>query len=117
MCTTTDGIERRAFIVTWLVGVCDELRTNSRNFLPFRKPSLANHLFEPLFPTNEIIDLYIQPLTSFSENEQPPDATEWVPVEPDLEKITSIAVDHLSWSDPAELSQTFYNNLWEALNH
>lgn len=30
-CMALDGIERRAFISTWLVGVCNELQTNSRN--------------------------------------------------------------------------------------
>lgn len=114
-CNALDGLERRHFISNWLVGLCEELRTNSLKFLPFRNPGLAESLSEAQFPNNEVINLYIRPLTSFSPSEDTPNTTKWTSQEPDIEKITSMAVEHLGWRHAKEISQTFHNNLWEGV--
>lgn len=114
-CNAFHGFERRHFIANWLIDIGKELRTNSLKFLPHRSPRLADSLCEALFPQNEVIDWYIRPLTSFSSSENMPNTATWISQEPDIEKITSMAVEHLGWRSTKEISQTFHNNLWEGV--
>ncbi|KAF5312047.1 hypothetical protein D9619_002515 [Psilocybe cf. subviscida] len=113
-CHNLDGNSRRHFIVTWLKEMCNELRTNSRGHLEQRNYVTANYLCEGTFPSNEIIDLYAHPITSFSPGQGGVNSAGWTPSEPDIPSIARTAFEHLgsNFRKHEEIVKRFHSNVW-----
>lgn len=115
-CLRFDGIARRSFINRWLTGVREELQSNSQGLLRSREPILARNICEGLIPNNEIINLYLFPVTSFSPGYMTLPRDTWsVIIEPDIGRLAQAAAQHLSWSEPASIIKNFHGNVWEGI--
>lgn len=114
-CVTYQGDIRRRFIASWLDGVCKELRDNTLGILGHRHPTLAHYLCESVFPSNEIIDLYLFPCTSYSTSAQGPNSSAWIFGEgPKIDRLAAAAINCLEFKNTAELCRMFYCNIWRA---
>ena len=117
----------------WLQNVSDELRSNTKGFLPSRKASLANTL---AFLLNDEMDdleymimalyMYLCPRISWSPhasarnlNQVPVTvasaAARWSRKEPDLPAISKFCSNNLGWTDALELVKVLRSNLWEGI--
>jgi holliday junction resolvase YEN1 len=110
----------------WLQNVSDELRTNTKGFLPSCKASLANTLAS--FLNDETDDseymimalyMYLWPQTSWSHARDPNQvagaAARWSRKEPDLPAISKFCSNNLGWTDALELVKVLRSNLWEGI--
>ncbi|KAF8214444.1 PIN domain-like protein [Mycena galopus ATCC 62051] len=92
-----------------------ELRSNSGGFLDKRYGKLADYLPDS-FPDPRVLDLYINPLTSWSYrfHGNIPDTAPWIPRDPAMEEISAFSRKHFHWNDD-ELKKRFSNLLWPGL--
>jgi len=107
------------FLITWARDILDEMSTNSKGFLPFAQPALANLIEAANFPDRNVLDLYISPLTSFTKTESfspVPEMNAWVPREPNLKAIaTCCSQVTRTWNNRTVLAEKFHNTLWEGV--
>ncbi|KAG6819757.1 hypothetical protein H0H93_008969 [Arthromyces matolae] len=100
----TNSEDFSQFLVNWRTDMQTELQTNLRGFLPNRSPSVAGRI-DASFPNLEIIESYVAPLTSWSnqyDNEGwggPPDTSGWVHLDPDLKSIATFCGQRFGWSN------------------
>ncbi|KAJ6483023.1 PIN domain-like protein [Mycena vulgaris] len=111
--TSYSGLLREQHLATWRNAVQAELRTNSSGFLASRHPKLADDIPDN-FPDMRVVDLYINPLTSWSPHfvGHAPDVTLWIPREPVIHEISKFCVERLHWRTPAILKKRFASVLW-----
>lgn len=115
-CTMYTSIDRRQFIASWLDGVCNELRNNALGILGGSHPTLASHLCENIFPSNEIIDLFLFPCTSYHISTQGPNCAAWIFGEgPRIDLLAAAAINYMEFKNSAELSRTFFYHIWRAV--
>lgn len=105
------------FLQGWLHEVCQELRTNSHNFVGRRCIALASR-FTAGFPKYDILQKYSQPITSWSQGPVTQHisrfSTLWKPLEPSIRQITTFCVNHFGWQSN-HVIQRFEANLWEGV--
>jgi hypothetical protein len=114
----------------WLQNVSDELRANTKGFLPSCKASLANTLAYLLNGETDdseymimALYMYLCPQTSWSwPHAQDPNqvpvvgtAARWSRKEPDLPAISKFCSNNLGWTDAFELVKVLQSNLWEGI--
>ena len=102
--TLLDGINRNkstidvsAFLVVWRESLIHELQTNQSGSLHKRLPVLAASV-PPDFPDLEIINLYLNPVTS--EHERHKGAVAIIAEQgPDLVRLAQFVEEHFVWGD------------------
>ncbi|KAK7006106.1 flap endonuclease GEN 1 [Favolaschia claudopus] len=106
------GDQRSQELALWRDRLRAELRTNSSNLLQRKQPRLAASIMDT-FPSSRVIDLYINPYTSWSFNfiGRAPQGEDWVPREPDIRALVAFAKDRLNWSGE-ELVKRFPTVVW-----
>ncbi|KAJ7629828.1 PIN domain-like protein, partial [Mycena rosella] len=107
------GVLRDQHLAAWRNGIRTELQTNSSGFLTRCHPKLAEDIPNS-FPDMCVVDLYINPLTSWSPQflGNPPDVLLWVPREPVIHEISTFCREHLGWNTPDVLNKRFVSVLW-----
>ncbi|KAK7013859.1 PIN domain-like protein [Favolaschia claudopus] len=106
------GDRRSRELALWRDRLRVELETNSSKLLHERQPMLAALIMDT-FPSSRVIDLYINPYTSWSFNYigSPPQIENWVPREPDIRALAAFAKDRLNWTQE-ELEKRFPTVIW-----
>ena len=108
----------------WLQKVSDELRTNTKGFLPSCKASIANTLASFLNDETDeymimALYMYLCPQTSWLHARDPNQvasvAAQWSRKEPDLPAISKFCSNNLGWTDALELAKVLQSNLWEGI--
>ncbi|KAF8173441.1 PIN domain-like protein [Pholiota molesta] len=108
------GVEFERFLIQWRCAIRVELQTNVRGFLSRRQPKLAASISDN-FPDPRILDLYVNPVTSWSPGHIPPDPSQWQSRQPSIPEITRFCVWHFHWRDHQTIQQRFKANLWEGV--
>lgn len=113
---SSPGPHLESSLAAWRAQLCAELSTNSRGFLQGRNRSLAAS-FPESFPEHSVIQLYTNPLTSWSSgmDGSVPDHSVWRPQAPTVHLITAFCVEQLGWGDYGYLLKKFRSVLWEAI--
>ncbi|KAF7324057.1 Flap endonuclease GEN 1 [Mycena kentingensis (nom. inval.)] len=101
------GDARKQRLDTWRKCINFELETNPSGRLDRAHPSVARQLTRS-FPQSSIIDLYLNPATSESADLPLP---LWIPVQPDLAKISRLATSLLGWKGSAK-DEKLHRVLW-----
>lgn len=99
--TTSDHAdELENTLAAWRTALKRELTTNSSGFLDKRHPKLADNINGD-FPNLDIIELYTNPLTSWSSSfaGAPPDPSLWIPREPVVHEVAAFCVAHFGWQE------------------
>ncbi|KAJ6478655.1 PIN domain-like protein, partial [Mycena vulgaris] len=111
--TSYAGPLRDQHLAIWRNTIRTELRTNSSGFLSKRHSKLADGIPDT-FPDLRVVDLSINPLTSWAPQffGSPPDVSLWVPREPAIHKISTFCREHLGWRAPSVLKKRFASVLW-----
>ncbi|EEB90191.1 hypothetical protein MPER_11636, partial [Moniliophthora perniciosa FA553] len=86
--------ELAAFLQDWRRSIRHELHSNSQGYMTNRNLGLAYRITES-FPDLQVLKLYIDPLTSWSPGQLPPDTSRWYPHLPRLWLVAQFAVEHL----------------------
>ncbi|KAJ6475584.1 hypothetical protein C8R45DRAFT_834497, partial [Mycena sanguinolenta] len=96
----------------WRDAVRKELQTNSRRLLRKPEPQLAEKILDT-FPSLEVANLYLKPLTSASsEYVGPmPNFASWMPREPDVFELSRFCSAILGWTGEGLLKK-FNSTLW-----
>ncbi|KAF8185813.1 PIN domain-like protein, partial [Mycena galopus ATCC 62051] len=102
-------------LAMWREELRTELRSNSGGFLDKRYAKLADNLPDN-FPDTRVLDLYIDPLTSWSFrfHGNIPDTASWIPRDPAIDEISAFSREHFRWNDD-ELKKRFSSLLWPGL--
>ncbi|KAJ7924776.1 hypothetical protein B0H13DRAFT_1601333, partial [Mycena leptocephala] len=99
--TTSDHAdELENILAAWRTALKRELTTNSSGFLNKRHPRLADNINGD-FPNLDIIELYTNPLTSWSSSfaGAPPDPSLWIPRKPVVHEVAAFCVVHFGWQE------------------
>ncbi|SNX83843.1 uncharacterized protein MEPE_02551 [Melanopsichium pennsylvanicum] len=94
------------FLTAWLEEVRDELRTNSRGYLPSRRPKLASSIVQSFLSTadsRKVLAYYVYPLTSEHNT-----AFQFVQVkctQPDLTRLAGLCQLYFNWTQAAILTK------------
>ncbi|KAF7371837.1 hypothetical protein MVEN_00040500 [Mycena venus] len=93
------GSELTQRLAIWRNSVRQELRSNSHGRLGRRQPSLAEKILDT-FPNLEVVDLYLNPLTSASPGQigPMPNVNSWMPREPDIFRLSNLCTALFGWS-------------------
>ncbi|KAJ7488583.1 PIN domain-like protein [Mycena galericulata] len=99
-------------LTQWRTELRKELRENTAGLLDKRHPKLADSIPDT-FPSVQISDLYLNPLTSRSPLflGPMPNVTDWRPREPNIPAISTFCTSEFGWSD-AHLLKKLNGNLW-----
>ncbi|KAF4621808.1 hypothetical protein D9613_012186 [Agrocybe pediades] len=109
------GVEDfRNFVTVWRADLRIQLRTNSQGFLRGRRPLLADKIPDN-FPSREVIDLYINPVTSWSTATLAsiPVRALWRPRSPTIPAVALACMKNLGW-DFGTLIKNF-TKLWPGM--
>ncbi|KAF7371838.1 hypothetical protein MVEN_00040600 [Mycena venus] len=106
------GSELTQRLAIWRNSVRQELRSNSHGRLGRRQPSLAEKILDT-FPNLEVVDLYLNPLTSASPGQigPMPNVNSWMPREPDIFRLSNLCTALFGWSGNGLLKK-LNSNLW-----
>ncbi|KAF4621807.1 hypothetical protein D9613_012189 [Agrocybe pediades] len=99
------------FMGEWRVAVRLELCSNARGNLSQRCPAVAASIPDS-FPSVDILDLYLKPLTSSSMPAGVPDHGRWIHREISFPLIVQFCMQHFGWTALADLRQHFDASLW-----
>ncbi|KAF4621743.1 hypothetical protein D9613_012157 [Agrocybe pediades] len=109
------GVEDfRNFVTVWRANLRIQLRTNSQGFLRGRRPLLTDKIPDN-FPSREVIDLYINPVTSWSTTTLAsiPVHALWRPRSPTIPAVALACMKNLGW-DFGTLIKNF-TKLWPGM--
>ncbi|KAF8804934.1 hypothetical protein BYT27DRAFT_7010473, partial [Phlegmacium glaucopus] len=102
------------FLLRWRIELQHELESNSRGMLHSRQPQLAGQIPDS-FPNRDIIQLYVDPLTSWSTPQNIPDTSSWKSKEPCIVELVKFCVDNFNWKTSQLLRKKFNSILWEGI--
>ncbi|KAF9559207.1 PIN domain-like protein [Agrocybe pediades] len=102
------------FLIEWRATLRLELCRNTQGKLSQRCPAIAASIPDS-FPSVDILDLYLKPLTSSSTPAGVPDHGRWIHHEISLSLIVQFCVQHLGWTTLADLRQHFEPSLWAGI--
>ncbi|KAJ7046885.1 hypothetical protein C8F04DRAFT_1387408 [Mycena alexandri] len=99
-------------LIGWRNTVREELCTNSRGRLGQRQPKLAEKILDT-FPSLEVANLYMNPLTSASPQYigPMPSFNSWTPREPNIFDLSGLCSSLFGWNGE-HLLKKFNSNLW-----
>ncbi|KAJ7864359.1 PIN domain-like protein, partial [Mycena leptocephala] len=106
------GHELDKYLTGWRDALRDELRTNASGLLHKCHPKLATDIPDT-FPNLEVINLYLNPLTSASPNYTGPmpNVNLWTPREPSIANLSSLCTSLFGWKGEYLLKK-LNSNLW-----
>jgi hypothetical protein len=102
------------FLVQWRIDLQHELESNSRGMLRSRQPQLAQHI-PHTFPDRDILQLYIDPFTSWSAPKNIPDTSLWKIKEPSIVQLVDFCMNNFNWKDLQLLRKKFESILWDGI--
>ena len=110
---TMRGQELKAFMTLWRADLRHELTTNTHKTMKKVQPSIAS-LINEAFPKEDILDLYVNPLTSWSTPlpSNTPDAGSWIAKEPSIRELAKFCSDNLHWNTEEVLKKEFMKHVW-----
>ena len=111
---TLHGKAFEDFLSTWRQKIQQELTCNSQSFLTSRQPEIAAQLTAN-FPSHEVLNLYVYPLTSWSPGETQPKPNIWKSREPQIFNISCFCSQNLGWTTNQDIARHFYNTLWKGV--
>ncbi|PBK81549.1 PIN domain-like protein, partial [Armillaria gallica] len=100
------------FLVGWQTRLQSELITPTIPG-PSRHPALVNKLLDD-FPNPQILRLYALPVTSWSGEHAPPNATLWKPPLPDIACIATFCDKFFHWESDIRLKR-LRKNIWPGI--
>jgi hypothetical protein len=113
--TLPDDNTFQLFLGTWRAQMCLELSTNSHGFPHHCSMALVPKL-NSAFPDIKVLDLYLNPTTSWSKglgsHVRDTIAPSWKPREPIIHEITMFCRQHFEWSELVTLLKRFEKVLW-----
>ncbi|KAJ7097830.1 PIN domain-like protein [Mycena belliarum] len=89
--------ELEEFLIGWRTQLRKELATNSKGRLPSKQKMLSER-FPDTFPSLRVLDLYVFPATSWSEEFLPPATDNWVVKLPSLPELALYCRNKFGWS-------------------
>lgn len=106
------GHELDKYLTGWRDALRDELRTNASGLLHKCHPKLATDIPDT-FPNLEVVNLYLNPLTSASPNYTGPlpNVNLWTPREPSIANLSSLCTSLFGWKGEYLLKK-LNSNLW-----
>uniref|UniRef100_A0A8H8CI32 XPG-I domain-containing protein n=1 Tax=Psilocybe cubensis TaxID=181762 RepID=A0A8H8CI32_PSICU len=107
---TLSGVALQDFLNHWRTEIKHELLTNSHGHLHSRSPVLSERLTES-FPDLDILDLYLNPLTSAPGQKFQP----WILQEPSVPGLIDVSSTHLGWRSEDVLRKRFKAKVWEGI--
>ncbi|KAF8230750.1 hypothetical protein L208DRAFT_1280333, partial [Tricholoma matsutake] len=102
------------FIKTWREDMCSELASDSCGILGCCYGTLVVQI-PSLFPSSKVLELYVNPITSWSPGSILPDTSGWQPCEPTIHEITLLLIKDLGWMTGKDLLKRFHANLWSSV--
>ncbi|KAI0031029.1 PIN domain-like protein, partial [Vararia minispora EC-137] len=110
-----DMAQLQAFLSEWRNAIRQELRTNSRGYLPRKQATLSQNFPED-FPDIEVLYLYTNPVTSATDPSArrthiPPT---W-PRDPDVGKIANLCELYFEWGIKEIIIKRFRTVLWDGV--
>ena len=112
--TTLHGVDFDEYLTQWRYSIRLELFTNSRDEMTASRPRLAAAI-DDSFPNKRALSLYVNPLTSWSPGQTPPNAVLWAPEPPQIADITHFCVRHFHWEDIDICKSKMKAFLWEGI--
>lgn len=106
---TPDGL--RVFLNIWRNTLRNVLKNGS---LGRKHPAVAAQVTDA-FPNLEVLDLYINPVTSWSFGGAGVNSSHWVPKSPHIPSITRFCQESFSWGNAAQLPTKLFNVLLPSL--
>ncbi|KAI3612646.1 PIN domain-like protein [Moniliophthora roreri] len=97
----------------WQKSIRHELYSNSQGHMANQNPSLADCITDA-FPDLDVLNLYLNPVTSWSPGKVPPDTSRWYPHLPHLWLVAQFAVEHL-FPSRGQYLRVFHKHLFEGL--
>lgn len=114
-----DGLEQcgtpgkaAAFLAEWRLGLADELITNRSGLLAKRQPTLAESI-PPTFPSLEIINLYLHPVTSQSQGSS--QVLNITRAGPNLPRLALFAEKYFQWGTVVGILRQFSSTIFPGL--
>jgi len=104
----------KEFLICWRESIQDELSSNSQGHLSSRQPFLATKI-DDTFPKKLVLNLYVNPVTSWSFPQNIPDKTLWRLKEPDIPNLVQFCAEKFNWNTEAVLKDKFQKYLWEGV--
>ncbi|KAJ2930940.1 hypothetical protein H1R20_g6163, partial [Candolleomyces eurysporus] len=96
----------------WRTATSEDLLHHSYKVSRGAERVLSNEI--RVFPSIDILRLYINPVTSFSTPGERPSMSAWSTVQqPNVPALVEFSRNHLGWSNPDNVKKTFENNVWE----
>jgi 5'-3' exonuclease len=102
------------FLMQWRSAIRKELATNSSHYLTRSQPKLAGDILDT-FPDRRILDLYINPITSWSPGYNPPHLSQWQFEQPSIPELTKFCIQHFHWNTEEILRSKFKSYIWEGI--
>ncbi|KAF8191324.1 PIN domain-like protein, partial [Pholiota molesta] len=110
-----DGDAFEQFLIEWRSAVRRELATNSHHFLSRSQPKLAEDISD-VFPDRRILDLYANPITSWSPGYNPPTSLIQKRFKhPLISEITRFCIQHFHWQRDEVIKGKFKSYIWEGI--
>ncbi|KAF8177219.1 PIN domain-like protein [Pholiota molesta] len=110
-----DGDAFEQFLIQWRSAVRRELAVNSHHFLSRSQPKLAEDISDA-FPDHRILDLYTNPITSWSPGYNPPtDLSQRQFIQPFIPEITRFCIQHFHWQTEDVIKEKFRLYIWEGI--
>ncbi|KDQ61323.1 hypothetical protein JAAARDRAFT_579502 [Jaapia argillacea MUCL 33604] len=103
-----------SFLVHWRCDIRQELRLNSQGHLPHCYPALANTITDS-FPDINALNLYANPLTSWSSS---PPLRDWPVLRlgcPDVHRLATLCERYFRWGNIKALPAKFQELVWPGL--
>ncbi|KAJ7620670.1 PIN domain-like protein [Mycena rosella] len=101
------------FVATWREEIRSELATNSRGYLPGKYRALAGSIPSD-FPDINIVFLYVQPVTSWSNGGTAPDSSKWIGRVPELPGLALYCATKFGWTS-VEINSKFKKLLFDGI--
>ncbi|KAJ7661717.1 PIN domain-like protein, partial [Mycena rosella] len=101
------------FFATWREEIRSELATNSRGYLPGKYRALAGSIPSD-FPDINIVFLYVQPVTSWSNGGTAPDSSKWIGRVPELPGLALYCATKFGWTS-VEINSKFKKLLFDGI--
>lgn len=102
------------FLIQWRCAIRKELVTTSLHFLCRSQPKLAEGISDA-FPDQRLLDLYVNPITSWSLGHSPPHLCQWEFKQPSIPEITRFCIQHFHWQTEQVIKAKFKSYIWEGI--
>ncbi|EDQ99571.1 uncharacterized protein LACBIDRAFT_316330 [Laccaria bicolor S238N-H82] len=111
--TTLPQHDLEDFLRDWRNKLANELLRDPHGLMNAKHPKLAQNIPSD-FPKFDTLQLYISPVTSWSENGKGPDTTSWALCQLNLAKLAVLCEKSFSWGSAGVINERFQKNVWPA---